>query len=69
MKLTTLITAITWKVVAMTLLLVLLKLCKVVVWPWWVIASPLWGTWLVVAIAAFCVCCYMLLRRLEKVAG
>jgi hypothetical protein len=37
-------------------------------WSWWAVTAPLWGPWLVVTIAGFCVGCHVLLVRLERVA-
>ena len=45
---------------------IILKLCKLIDWPWWVVLSPLWGG-AAFAILCFAIAglCYYLIEKLD----
>ena len=45
---------------------IILKLCKLVDWPWWIVLSPTWGS-IALAILCFAIAglCYYLIKKLD----
>lgn len=51
----------------LTIVFIVLKLCKVITWSWWWVLSPLWiGGTLTVAIIAFCILMAVITGQLKR---
>lgn len=50
-----------------TLIFIVLKLCGVIAWAWWLVLSPLWGSVAIfIIVAAFVCLCGCIAETIEK---